>query len=187
MYKSWVGLTGRLVVPEVYSIMPAAPGWASPNWTCSLAPPPACLASSRWTGGFEASSSVARTSRALGANLADETSKEAWLCSRMYCSSEAGKAGDSGTAMARAATAARSVTSGTQREEKRLVSFDCVVSARASDIRISLAPSRGVVVCLKHGLAHLRNRSRFPREWRPSHLLGPLLRVSPVAAGPLRG
>lgn len=55
-------------------------------------------------------SPVASTSLALEVNRGDETSRQAWLWSRMYCSSGAGKAGDRGTAMARAARQASNVT-----------------------------------------------------------------------------
>lgn len=67
-----------------------------------------CLASSKWDG--LTSNLVERTSRALEANFEEETSNEAWLWLRMYSNSGAGKAGESGSAMDRAARAARSVT-----------------------------------------------------------------------------
>ncbi len=56
------------------------------------------------------SSAIFNTSWALGLNLAEDKSISASLWFRMYCSSGAGKAGDSGTAIDLAARMANSVT-----------------------------------------------------------------------------
>lgn len=91
---------------------PALPGPASSQEVVSdpdaLLASPLCFSSSKCSGLWP--TAVLSTSLALGTNLADETSREASLWSRMYCSSGAGKAGDSGTAIDRAARTASNVT-----------------------------------------------------------------------------
>jgi hypothetical protein len=104
------GLTGLFVVPDVYSIMPACPASPPSSGTCSCADPPWCFSSSTYVG-LE-SSFAARTSSAFFANFSDDTRRLAPDWFRMYCSSAAGKPGERGSAMARAARAARRVTTG---------------------------------------------------------------------------
>ncbi len=115
MFASWGDgkrgrFTGRLVVPDVYSIIPADPGPIFSRVTFSWMPPPWNLANRRYAG--SASSSVLSTSSALEANLAEDSSIKASLWFKTYCSSNAGNAGDSGTAMDLAARMARRVTFG---------------------------------------------------------------------------
>lgn len=90
-------LTGLLVVPEVYSIMPPSPSIGPLRVTLLCATPPIFFSSLTYFG--FASKSCFRTSSALLANFADDKSIEAWLWSIMYCNSLAGKAGERGSAI----------------------------------------------------------------------------------------
>ena len=91
-------LTGLLVVPEVYSIIPAWSMLLSSSWIdlCGVVPPNSF---SNWLTLGVFFSSPLTTSSALERNLADESSMKASLLSRMYLSSVAGKPEESGTAM----------------------------------------------------------------------------------------
>lgn len=103
--------TGRLVVPEVYSIMPPLVIGKGISWTSSC-PLPVCLFSTTLRTGFlgKCSKPSLRTSSAFSRHLPDESSVAASLFSRMYLSSLAGKADESGTAMLSHASMERSVT-----------------------------------------------------------------------------
>jgi len=96
----------------VYNIMAAFPGSSFSKVTCSCAEPPGSFSKRRYAG--FTSNSVASTSEALFANFAEETRSEASDWFRMYWSSAAGKAGERGMAIARAANAARRVTRGVE-------------------------------------------------------------------------
>ncbi len=103
--------TGRLVVPEVYSIMPPLVIGKGTNWTSS-SPLPVLLFSTTLRIGFLGrwSRPSLRTSSAFSWNLLDESSVTASLFSSMYLSSLAGKAEESGTAMLSHANMERNVT-----------------------------------------------------------------------------
>lgn len=103
--------TGRLVVPEVYSIIPPLVMGKGTNWTSS-SPLPESLFSTTLRTGFlgRCSRPSLRTSSAFSLNLPDESSVTASLFSSMYLSSLAGKAEERGTAMLSHASMERSVT-----------------------------------------------------------------------------
>lgn len=101
-----------------------------------------CLGSSTWAG-LDVNS-AAKTCWALDANLGEETSSEASLWLRTYSSSGMGKAGDRGTAMARAAKMERRVTASCPNDK---------ISASFAHI------SKTTKLDILNGAAHLRNRS----------------------------
>ena len=103
--------TGRLVVPEVYSIIPPLVIGNGTSWTSS-SPLPGSIFSITLSTGFlgRCSKPSLRTSSALSLNLPDESSVIASLFSSMYRSSLAGKAEESGTAMLSHASMESSVT-----------------------------------------------------------------------------
>ena len=112
IFERWLNVyTGRLVVPEVYSIIPPFVMGNGTSWTSS-SPLPVSLFSITLRTGFlgRCSKPSLRTSSAFSLNLPDESSVIASLFSNMYRSSLAGKAEESGTAMLSHASMERSVT-----------------------------------------------------------------------------
>ena len=103
--------TGRLVVPEVYSIMPPLVIGKGTSWTSS-SPQPVSLFSTTLRIGFlgRCSRPSLRTSSALSLNLSEESRVAASLFSKTYLNSLAGKLEESGTAMLSHANMERSVT-----------------------------------------------------------------------------
>ena len=103
--------TGRLVVPEVYSIIPPLVMGKGTSWTSS-SPLPESLFSTTWSTGFlgRCSRPSLRTSSALSWNLPDESSVTASLFSSIYLSSLAGNPEESGTAILSHANMERRVT-----------------------------------------------------------------------------
>ena len=103
--------TGRLVVPEVYSIIPPLVIGNGTRWTSS-SPLPVSLFSTALRTGFlgRCSRPSLRTSSAFSLNLPDESNVTASLFSSMYLSSLAGKPEESGTAMLSHASMERRVT-----------------------------------------------------------------------------
>ena len=111
-FERWLNVyTGRLVVPEVYSIIPPLVMGNGTSWTSSSPLPVSLFSMTLRTGCLGMCSKPSlRTSSAFSLNLPDESSVSASLFSSMYRSSLAGNAEESGTAMLSHANMERSVT-----------------------------------------------------------------------------
>jgi hypothetical protein len=105
--------TGRLVVPEVYNIMPPCPPGSSESSHGFVESAPTSIFSEMWNRSLELS--PIKTSFALFWNFWEERSRSASLFSRMYWSSLAGKAADRGTAIASQERIDSRVTNGISR------------------------------------------------------------------------
>lgn len=169
---------------------PAPPGPASSHVTSDLRLASSlCFASSRCSG--LCPTAVPSTSLALGANLVDETRSEASLWSRMYCSSGAGKAGDSGTAIDRAARAASNVTFQTLVKNVRRLArcaerLKPPQKTQNTGSRFLQSRRHALGIFFLHSsCAHLYNRSYSQPGTRSSPRPGPC-HPSPPSAGPSR-